>query len=243
MVHSCKYCGNSFSKTITINAITYTYIRRTTCYECNPSHLDNRYTKSEKEAIRRKSKTKYLGIIGKSYKYDRKSTKYRNKCKSDLCNMYGGKCSVCGCRRHQSVYDFHHENPNNKEFSLSGIHVINDMILNEIDKCIMVCANCHAEIHEMMIGDTQKSKNARYMQLARRNVKAKLVLHMGGCCSVCGYNKSHRALTFHHVNPESKIFNISSNLLRNWDELMSEINKCILICENCHREHHIKKLY
>lgn len=57
-------------------------------------------------------------------------------------------------------------------------------------------------------------------------------------CSICGYIKCLPALEFHHVNPEDKKFGIKTwdIITRNEDSFVNEINKCILLCANCHRE-------
>lgn len=56
-------------------------------------------------------------------------------------------------------------------------------------------------------------------------------------CSVCGYNKCASALDFHHNNDE-KIENIANIVNRNWKDTLTEIQKCVLLCSNCHREVH-----
>ena len=47
-----------------------------------------------------------------------------------------------------------------------------------------------------------------------------------------------RALEFHHLNPEEKDFGISKTLTRSMDSLRKEVDKCILVCSNCHAEIH-----
>lgn len=61
---------------------------------------------------------------------------------------------------------------------------------------------------------------------------------LGEKCSLCGYNKSMRALEFHHTNPSIKDKNFKS--LRGWskDRLTKELQSCILLCSNCHAEEH-----
>lgn len=58
-------------------------------------------------------------------------------------------------------------------------------------------------------------------------------------CSLCGYNKNTAALEFHHLDPKKKDFSLSS-MDFSWsiERLRSEIDKCILVCANCHREIH-----
>ena len=58
-------------------------------------------------------------------------------------------------------------------------------------------------------------------------------------CEICGYDKCLGALDFHHLDPSQKDFTISnSNIYKNLDKLKEEVNKCILVCANCHREIH-----
>lgn len=72
----------------------------------------------------------------------------------------------------------------------------------------------------------------------RINKKILSVLYKGGKCIKCGYSKSYQALDFHHLKPEDKSFTISKNLNIRWSFLKNELDKCILLCANCHREHH-----
>ena len=71
--------------------------------------------------------------------------------------------------------------------------------------------------------------------------KKKAVEYKGGKCASCGYNKCISALSFHHKNPELKSFTISGNYTRKWESLKEELDKCILLCLNCHAELHFTK--
>lgn len=70
--------------------------------------------------------------------------------------------------------------------------------------------------------------------------KLKLVQLLGGCCSLCGYKKNLAALEFHHVNPLIKDFRLDSRHLSNTSmkKILLELQKCVLLCANCHRELH-----
>lgn len=75
----------------------------------------------------------------------------------------------------------------------------------------------------------------------RFRVKSLLVEYKGGKCQICNYNKCLSALEFHHINPMNKDFNIAANSkYRNLTKLKKEVDKCILVCANCHREIHAK---
>jgi len=73
----------------------------------------------------------------------------------------------------------------------------------------------------------------------RRQLKQKALSYKGSCCSICGYYKCTAALEFHHQD-DTKEFTISSGDIKSWDKMKIELDKCILVCANCHRElHHI----
>lgn len=75
--------------------------------------------------------------------------------------------------------------------------------------------------------------------IRRSRIKVKMVEYLGGRCQVCGYDKYIGSLDFHHVNSKSKSFNLSvDNLYRSWEVIMAELDKCVIVCSNCHRELH-----
>ncbi len=74
-----------------------------------------------------------------------------------------------------------------------------------------------------------------------RKLKSQMIEYKGGCCARCGYKKYQGALEFHHLNPKEKDFSPSHLKKYKFDERMkSELDKCILVCANCHREIHEK---
>ena len=65
------------------------------------------------------------------------------------------------------------------------------------------------------------------------------VAYKGGVCQCCKYNKYIGALEFHHINPDEKDFGISvKGYTRSWENNKKELDKCVLVCSNCHREMH-----
>lgn len=72
----------------------------------------------------------------------------------------------------------------------------------------------------------------------RRSLKQKAIAYKGGKCERCGYSKSIRSLVFHHVNPEEKDFGIGSSYSTKWNIVKNELDKCIMLCANCHGEVH-----
>ena len=79
--------------------------------------------------------------------------------------------------------------------------------------------------------------NASSVQRHREN-RQWAVDQAGGCCSHCGYNKYLGALDFHHINPKEKDLNYNALFGRTRENIKEEIDKCILLCSNCHREEH-----
>ena len=69
-----------------------------------------------------------------------------------------------------------------------------------------------------------------------RDVKRCAVRFMGGECIVCGYKRCYRSLHFHHKNPHEKDYDISSKT--RWNDIEIELEKCVLLCANCHGEVH-----
>ena len=87
---------------------------------------------------------------------------------------------------------------------------------------------------------TEKQKDAIKTSLYRRGLerKSKLIEMSGGKCINCGYNKCSRVLSFHHRDPESKLYCLTLNHLwsKPWENILEEWKKCDLLCANCHGE-------
>lgn len=66
----------------------------------------------------------------------------------------------------------------------------------------------------------------------------KALEYKGSKCQLCGYSKCKSSLHFHHVDPSQKNFEISGNWGLSWDNIRKELDKCILVCANCHGEIH-----
>ena len=71
--------------------------------------------------------------------------------------------------------------------------------------------------------------------------KAKGVAYLGGKCSRCGYNTCFAALEFHHRDASSKEFSMGNMVSVSKERYLAELDKCDLLCANCHREVHQEK--
>lgn len=77
--------------------------------------------------------------------------------------------------------------------------------------------------------------------VTKRRAKLKIlaVEYKGGKCERCGYDKCIAALDFHHLDPKEKDFGIADKgNTRAFDKIKIELDKCIMLCANCHREEH-----
>jgi len=73
----------------------------------------------------------------------------------------------------------------------------------------------------------------------RKKIREMAIEGLGGKCQICGYSKCQSALDFHHRDEKLKSFGISSKgYTQSWKKVSEEIDKCCLLCSNCHREIH-----
>ena len=77
------------------------------------------------------------------------------------------------------------------------------------------------------------------VQRRRKAIRLKAIAYKGGKCQQCGYDRCPEALEFHHRDSSEKEFGVSSSgNTRSWAKVKGEVDKCVLLCANCHREVH-----
>jgi|SRR6056300_57346 hypothetical protein len=72
---------------------------------------------------------------------------WRKRTKELLVEYKGGKCEFCGYDKCIEALEFHHIDETTKEFAISGSTKSLEKQKKEADKCYMLCANCHRELH------------------------------------------------------------------------------------------------
>ncbi len=105
--------------------------------------------------ISKTSVLKYIDVIkrDKLTKDELKKNKvkqvvsWRIKVKNKLVEYKGGECERCGYKKCIEALEFHHRDPNEKDFTISGKSWSFDRLKSESDKCMLLCSNCHKEIH------------------------------------------------------------------------------------------------
>lgn len=90
----------------------------------------------------------------------------------------------------------------------------------------------------ILTSDQKKKRNYINVKSYIKKIKLKAIEYKGGKCEICGYDKCVRSLDFHHINPKEKEFGIGSGVCKSWKKIKIELDKCMLVCKNCHGEIH-----
>lgn len=105
------------------------------------------------------------------------------------------------------------------------------------------CSNaCKQKAHYNKIKEQSNTYHSQTLRGLKRKIK--FINLLGGKCSSCGYKDNISALDFHHKNPRNKSFSLDLRQLSNTKEstLLLELNKCEILCANCHREKHYPEM-
>jgi hypothetical protein len=180
------------------------------------------------------------------YGNNRSAQKLRGKNrKKYFVNLLGGKCSKCSYSTCLDALCFHHMK--DKSFTLDAANLRSKSLtkLNqEIKKCILLCSNCHMEDHhpDLYIDCIADTNNKQKQKAISRKIL--LIESKGGKCSMCSYRANLSALCFHHVNPKTKKIKLDFRGLANYSlaSIEAELEKCQLLCSNCHLEVHSNEL-
>jgi hypothetical protein len=117
-----------------------------------------------------------------------------------------------------------------------AVHVV--LILN--NSMNTTCTRCKREyVYNRKNGHRKGTCNGCAVTLYRQRRKQKCLNYKGGKCQKCGYNKCIAALQFHHRDPSQKDFGLShKGVPQSWEKTKKELDKCDVLCANCHFEIH-----
>ena len=167
------------------------------------------------------------------------------KRKKDLISIFGSKCCICGFDSFQEGLDFHHVNPEEKSFSFGPQAPTKalEKQLEELRKCILVCANCHRGIHANKIlvpedwdkfFDENRAKELieeneliRHGKLHYCQRCGKIITRKASYCSECSHLISRKAdrpsreelkdlIRSKPFTQIALLFNVSDNAIRRW---------------------------
>jgi hypothetical protein len=205
--------------------------RRSFCLDCSPFGAHNTSkTPAPIDPVERLEARK----AKRRESFRRSLRKRRRARKQELVETRGGRCVDCGYSFCVDALDFHHRDKATKEFGLGAFNGSRARLLAEAEKCDLVCANCHAIRHLAEVGH----ESAAQVNL-RRETKLRAVECFGGRCWGCRATYPAAVFQFHHVDPSSKAFAISTDgFNRSWEKTSAELSKCVMVCANCHREVH-----
>lgn len=164
--------------------------------------------------------------------YKRKSKhKKKEKLRKIVIDIKSKSQCKCG-ESHIRCLDFHHLRNKDTMISLMVNGGVKEEILrNEISKCLVVCSNCHRKIHysKPPVSRLKKFKLAYSIKTQKG-------------CSYCG-EKHYSCLDFHHVKGTKidTIGQMTRNKKYSFEDLQTEIEKCVVVCSNCHRKIHFSE--
>jgi hypothetical protein len=199
------------------------------------------YKQKHKERIRSYRQQYYEEHRNESHNY------YKNKMieftkKAVL--FLGGKCEICGLEAEwHEIYDFHHTNPEDKEYQISWLRCKDweKIVTPELLKCTLLCCNCHTYLRQQ---NARTKANRTKIQLYNDdkidNHKKRCLGYLGTKCQICGLTtENHAKYAFHHVVPATKLYKISNIVGKDWEtKVRPELDKCCVLCGNCHRSFH-----
>lgn len=143
----CNKCGNYFSSRLKLeDGKSVILTRRKTCYKCFPyipRTENSQYIVDDNSRICKVCKNTVIKDKTKGYICNKC---YKLKIKKLLVEYKGGKCIKCGYDKCLRALSFHHIR--DKKFTISQYKFGLEKMKEEVDKCLLLCANCHMELHE-----------------------------------------------------------------------------------------------
>lgn len=225
---TCNFCGEKFY---------HKKANRKRCSKC-PSNIHpppKDFNGSPKDWEELTSQQRYY--FKNSEKHKKSQRRKEEELKKWLQNYKSDrKCKKCDYDNPVAL-EFHHEKPEQKYKSIGRMvsdGYSKERILDEIKKCMLICRNCHSKEHTSKRNKVKANENRDSNRKLRNWFKE---YKRNQSCEQCG-EKDHRVLEFHHNDNDkegtvSKM--IANNSIGSKNKIIKEINKCKILCGNCHR--------
>jgi len=146
------------------------------------------------------------------------------------------QCHICGESRGNCLIFHHHTSEKNDNVSTFINRGNFTKAYEEIKLTMVLCHNCHINIHYNNNYKNSKSSSRR-TQIKNLQKWHEILLNDG--CKKCGYNNNPWVLQSHHIDPTTKENGISRMIVsKGWIKILEELKKCITLCANCHQDFH-----
>lgn len=160
-----------------------------------------------------------------NYNYYEKQKERAMFRKAELVKLLGGKCSKCGYHENYAALEFHHVNPSEKSFQLDARHIANtskELLLEEIKKCVLLCSNCHKEVHHPNLSFENVEEWFKKADTTTRSVYKEKKKNV---CPVCGkefYGPKGKKFCSDECRKKSKGYPDKELVVEKYKELKSQ---------------------
>jgi len=176
MARECPKCGNKVPRQIWIDGKNHNCQRRRYCFTCSPFGQHNT-SRLERVGFNREGiRVKTCPVCGREHtqKGDKCPSCYyttrRDRVSNKVHSIVGEECWICKYNRTRKNLCFHHVDEDKKLFGLSSREMTGlswKRVWPEIKKCVLICANCHGEVHAGIIptGKIDKLWESRWQKI------------------------------------------------------------------------------
>lgn len=152
---TCRKCGKQFGIKKVIDGKSRNLKNRTLCLDCLP-FKSSTFASDKPDGYERTKFRDYYARFKNVHGIDPIARRRIDR-KNTIISLLGGKCQLCGYNTTPRNLAFHHISEKLKDTSSRLFQYSWETILSEVVKCILVCHNCHGEIHDGLINDSSIS--------------------------------------------------------------------------------------
>ena len=106
-------------------------------------------------------------------------------------------------------------------------------------KCESITSSKYGKIR--YANPVKRRYQLNFQRAVKKKLKDEIIQYLGGQCLHCGIKDSCTAIyDVHHCDPTKKDFNPAQRMHKSFEVLKPELDKCILLCVNCHRREHVR---